>query len=50
MRQFDSPFLKGGRGILFLGTQLVSGTVPEVAMAWGMGFASHFLADALWHP
>ncbi|MFZ2445022.1 MAG: zinc dependent phospholipase C family protein [Syntrophobacteraceae bacterium] len=26
------------------------GTVPEAALAWGMGFASHFLADALWHP
>lgn len=22
----------------------------ETALAWGLGFASHFLADALWHP
>ena len=24
--------------------------IPEPALAWGLGFASHFLADALWHP
>ncbi len=24
--------------------------LPPAAFAWGLGFASHFLADATWHP
>ncbi|MCE5332951.1 MAG: zinc dependent phospholipase C family protein [Desulfobacteraceae bacterium] len=23
---------------------------PDTRMSWGMGFACHFLADAIWHP
>jgi len=25
-------------------------SVPEARTAWALGFASHFLADAIWHP
>jgi len=27
-----------------------AGAVPKAGFAWGMGFASHFLADEIWHP